>query len=314
LDQALDALRNAGFDAANAGGYVSWMRQYILFHDKRHPQDMGMPEVDAFLASGTFAGPDGRFHRAEARRALQFLYEEVLHRRWPRRAENAPAQRRRAKKAVYLNGQQKDVKLLDRMRNAMRVGQYALDTEKAYVDWARRYILFHQKRHPQEMGAMEVEQFLTHLAVQRQVSPSTRKQALCALVFLHETVLGMELGQVMPVRGRHGLKIPVGMSRNEVSIVLDCVRGANGLYRLACEVMYGSGTRVRETCRTRVKDVDSDRLQLVVRDGKGNRDRVTVLPQRLDASNLALVLIASNPFSLSLHNAKFQSPNLALSN
>jgi len=205
----------------------------------------------------------------------------VLHRRWPRRTQNVAAKRRRAKKAVYLNGQQKDVKLLDRMRNAMRVGQYALDTEKAYVDWARRYILFHQKRHPQEMGAMEVEQFLTHLAVERQVSPSTQKQALCALVFLYETVLGLELGQVMPVRGRHGQRIPVVMSRSEVPTVLDCVRGADGLYRLACEVMYGSGTRVRETCRTRIKDVDLDRLQLVVRDGKGNRDRVTVLPQRL---------------------------------
>jgi hypothetical protein len=193
LDRALDALWNAGFDSDNAARYVSWMRQYILFHDKRHPQEMGMPEVDAFLASETFAGPDGASNRAEARRALQFLYEDVLHRRWPRRTLSAAVQRRKAKKAVYLNGQQKDVKLLDRMRNAMRVGQYALQTENAYVEWARRYILFHKKRHPQEMGALEVEQFLTYLAVERQVSPSTQKQALCALVFLHETVLGMQL-------------------------------------------------------------------------------------------------------------------------
>ena len=127
-----------------------------------------MPEVDAFLASETFAGRAGPSNRAEARRALQFLYEEVLHRRWPRRSLSAAGQRWKAKKAVYLNGQQKDVKLLDRMRNAMRVGQYALDTEKAYVEWARKYILFHQKRHPQEMGALEVEQFLTYLPVASQ--------------------------------------------------------------------------------------------------------------------------------------------------
>lgn len=133
LDRAFDALWNAGFDSANATRYVSWMRQYILFHDKRHPQQMGMPEVDAFLASEAFAGPAGTANRAEARRALEFLYEEVLDRRWPRRTKNAAAQRRRVKKAVYLNGQQKDVKLLDRMRNAMRVGQYALDTEKAWT-------------------------------------------------------------------------------------------------------------------------------------------------------------------------------------
>jgi integron integrase len=182
---------------------------------------------------------------------------------------------------VYRNGQQPGVKLLDRMRNALRVGQYALDTEKAYVDWARQFILFHGKRHPQEMGALEVEQFLTHLAVKRHVSPSTQKQALCALVFLYETVLGMELGQLMPVRGRHGDRIPVVMSRAEVPLVLQRVEGAGGMYRLMCDLIYGSGLRVRECCRVRVKDLDFDRRQLVVRNGKGDHDRVTVLPTRL---------------------------------
>lgn len=93
----------------------------------------------------------------------------------------------------------------------MRVGQYALDTERTYLDWAKQYILFHGKRHPQEMGAVEVEKFLTYLAVRRKVSASTQKQALCAVVFLYETVLGLELGQIMPIRGRHGQRIPVAL-------------------------------------------------------------------------------------------------------
>ena len=173
---------------------------------------------------------------------------------------------------------------MDRMRNALRVGQYARDTELVYVDWAKRFILYHRKRHPQEMGALEVEQFLTHLAVDRKVSASTQKQALCAVVFLYQTVLGMELGQLMPVRGRHGDRIPVVMSRREVPMLLQLVEGGEGMYRLMCDLMYGSGLRVRECCRTRIKDVDSDRLQFVVRNGKGDHDRVTVLPKRLVAS------------------------------
>ena len=110
--------------------------------------------------------------------------------------------------------QPRQKKLLEQVRDILRILEYAKRTEEAYVQWIRRFILFHNKRHPQEMGALEVEQFLTHLAVKRKVSASTQKQALCAVVFLHETVLGMELGQVMPVRGRHGQRIPVVNASN----------------------------------------------------------------------------------------------------
>ena len=126
---------------------------------------------------------------------------------------------------VYLNGQQQGVKLLDRVRNALRVGQYALETEKTYVDWIKQYIFFHGKRHPEEMGALEVEQFLTHLAVKRKVAKDTQRQALNALVFLYRTVLGRELGKVMPVRGRHGKRLPVVLTRKEVPGVLQGVEG-----------------------------------------------------------------------------------------
>jgi integron integrase len=131
------------------------------------------------------------------------------------------------------------------------------------------------------MGAAEVEQFLTHLAADREVSANTQRQALSALVMLYETVLGRELGQIMPIRGHHGARVPVVMSAKEVPLVLKGVAGAEGRFRLMCELMYGSGPRVRECCRVRVKDIDLERKQLVIRNGKGDADRVTVLPQRL---------------------------------
>jgi integron integrase len=254
------------------------------WHDKRHPQEMGVPEVRAFLEDARFSGQTGE--RVEAAAAIRFLYEGVLQRHWPRGALEGPnengANRSSGKpSAVYLNGRQPGVKLLDRVRNALRVGQYALETEKTYVDWIKKYIHFHGKKHPEEMGALEVEQFLTHLAVERKVAKDTQRQALNALVFLYRTVLDRELGKVMPIRGRHGKRLPVVLTRREVPAVLQRVQGGGGMYKLMAELLYGSGLRIKECCRLRVKDVDLERLQLAVRNGKGDQDRATVLPRRL---------------------------------
>jgi hypothetical protein len=247
------------------------MRDYVLFHGKRHPREMGVPEVRAFLADGRFSGPAaGQW--VEATAAIRFLYEVVLQRRWPRGVLDAPGKGSGAgtgdqPPAVYLNGRQPGVKLLDRVRNALRVGQYALETEKTYVAWIKKYILFHGVRHPEEMGAVEVEQFLTHLAAKRGVAKDTQRQALNALVFLYRTVLGRELGKIMPVRGRHGQRLPVVLTRKEVPRVLQLVEGGCGVHKLMAELLYGSGVRIKECCRLRVKDVDLERLQLAVRSG-----------------------------------------------
>jgi integrase len=247
---------------------------------------MGMAEIQQYLASPTFHAAQGPENRAEAERALKFLYERVLNRHWPARQERpiektpgAVAGKGSGDKGVDVN--EGSVKLMTRVRNALRVGQYALDTEKAYVDWILKYIRFHKLRHPQQMGAREVEQFLTYLAVERQVSAKTQKQALCALVFLYQTVLGLELGRVMSVRGRHGRRMPVVMTRREVPLVLQEIMGMDGMFRLMSELMYGSGARRKETCRLRIKDVDLERRQLQICDGKGDQGRVTVLPDRL---------------------------------
>jgi integron integrase len=145
----------------------------------------------------------------------------------------------------------------------------------------KRFVKFYRGRQPEQMGAREVERFLTHLASDRKVAAGTQRQALSALVFLYESVLGMELGKIMPVRGRHGLRIPVVMSSAEVTALLPLVTGGDGMFRLMCESMYGSGLRVKECARCRVKDVDLERHQVVVRNGKGDADRVTVLAKRL---------------------------------
>jgi hypothetical protein len=163
LDRAADALRDFGLDQQNTGHVVEVMWQFILFHGKRHPQEMGIGEVDQFLASEMFCQRDGPENRAHAQWALQFLYEQVLQRRWPRRGRDRRGARQQRPKAVFVNGTRPGVKLLDRMRQALRVGQYALDTEKCYVDWARQYILFHQVRYPGEMGAAQSTRFVGRL-------------------------------------------------------------------------------------------------------------------------------------------------------
>jgi len=170
-------------------------------------------------------------------------------------------------------------RLLDRVREAIRVRHYAIRTEAAYTDWARRFILFHGKRHPLEMGAAEVEAFLTHLAVERQVASSTQNQAKAALLFLYKEVLGIDLpwlDEVVSAKAR--LRLPVVLTPSEVRALLQAMSGTQGLI---ASLLYGTGMRLLEGLRLRVKDVEFERRELVVRDGKGGKDRITVLPENL---------------------------------
>ena len=177
------------------------------------------------------------------------------------------------------------MKLLEQVRNALRVRRFALRTEQCYVRWAEQYIRFHKGpdgfRHPADMGAAEIEKFLTHLAVQRRVAASTQNQALAALLFLYRDVLRLDLGAFDAVRARRGRRLPVVLSRDEVRQLLDAIDRlpTTEPYRLMARLMYGAGLRVMECCRLRVKDVDLERNQLTVRQGKGDKDRVVMLPQ-----------------------------------
>jgi integron integrase len=163
------------------------------------------------------------------------------------------------------------------MRLALRSRHYSRRTEKAYVAWARRYILFHAKRHPAEMGAPEVEAFLSSLANEGQVSASTQNQALAALLFLYREVLGVDLPWLAEVvRAKRPVRLPTVLTRGEVSVVLDSLDGVPGLVGL---LLYGAGLRLLECLRLRVKDIDFAGNLIRVREGKGNRDRVALLPE-----------------------------------
>ena len=161
----------------------------------------------------------------------------------------------------------------------MRVAHYAIRTEEAYVDWIRRFILYHNKRHPSEMGAAEITEFLTHLAVEGKVAASTQNQALSGLLYLYQQVLKIELPLINAVRATAPVRLPVVLSVMEVRRLLAAV--PDGTYRLMIELMYGSGLRLLESCRLRVKDIDFERQQILVREGKGDKDRAVPLPERL---------------------------------
>ncbi len=172
-------------------------------------------------------------------------------------------------------------KLLDQMRDALRVRHYSLRTEKAYCAWVRRFIYFHDIRHPGEMGEPEINAFLTHLAVAENVSASTQNQALAALLFLYRHVLGREVVDLDGViRARHSVNVPVVMTHGEVRDVLAQLSGDKWLI---ASILYGCGLRLLECLRLRVKDIDFTRSEITVHDGKGGKGRVTMLPASLQA-------------------------------
>ena len=172
---------------------------------------------------------------------------------------------------------QKPKKLLDRLRDRIRLKNYSYRTEKTYVGWVRRYILFHNKRHPQEMGRAEIESFLTHLAVERNVAPSTQNQALHAILFLYREVLEQPIPErINAVRAQERRRLPTVLTLDEVQRLLIQITGVSHLVAL---LLYGSGLRVREALSLRVKDIDFDRRQITVRAGKGDKDRITMLPE-----------------------------------
>jgi len=171
------------------------------------------------------------------------------------------------------------MRLLDQVRTAIRLRHYSRKTEEAYVGWIKRYIVLHDKRHPGEMRAPETEAFLSDLAVQRHVSASTQNQALAALLFLYREVLGQHLDWIEHVvRAKCPERLPVVLTRQEVQAVLACL---SGMYRIVGSLLYGSGLRLSEAISLRIKDIDFNRNEILVRDGKGRKDRVTMLPESL---------------------------------
>ncbi|MBK7630157.1 MAG: integron integrase [Ignavibacteriales bacterium] len=169
--------------------------------------------------------------------------------------------------------------MLDRVRNEIKVRHYSLRTEKSYTNWIKRFIIFHNKKHPIEMGADEIREFVNHLAVKDNVSASTQNQALQAILFLYKDILKIKVGWINEIervaRTKH---IPVVFSKSEARQVLE---NMDGVVRLIASLLYGGGLRLNECLRLRIKDIDFDYKQIVIRDGKGEKDRRTTLPEKL---------------------------------
>jgi integron integrase len=180
--------------------------------------------------------------------------------------------------STFLAMESRPRKLLDQVRDVIRLKHYSYRTEQSYVGWIRRYILFHSRQHPKDMGGAEVEAFLTHLAVERHVSASTQNQAFSALLFLYRNVLNQDLGALDAVRAKRSNYLPTVLTKGEVRSVLENISGVHGL---VIRVLYGSGLRLSEGLSLRIKDIDFAQRQIVARDTKGNESRVTMLPDSL---------------------------------
>ncbi|SHK13640.1 integron integrase [Marinobacter antarcticus] len=178
-----------------------------------------------------------------------------------------------------MDGTQPQPRLRDQVRAVIRVNRYSIRTEKSYWYWIRFYIRFHQMKHPRDMGPNEVNEFLTWLAVNRNVAAATQAQALNALVFLYSKVLDMPLGEIGSViRSKKPKRLPVVLTHDEAMAIIEQLKEP---YRLLASLMYGSGLRVTEACRLRVKDIDFSNQVIIVRDGKGAKDRTTLMPGSL---------------------------------
>lgn len=172
-------------------------------------------------------------------------------------------------------------KLLTRVRDVLRMKHYSYRTEQAYISWIKRFIYFNDKRHPAEMSGPEISSFLSHLAVKEKVSASTQNQALCALVFLYKQTLGIDPGNFQEIQwSKKPRKLPVVFTEREVKSVIE---NLNGVYWLMGMILYGSGLRLQECLNLRIKDLDFEYRQITVRNGKGNKDRITMMPDRIIA-------------------------------
>jgi integron integrase len=170
-------------------------------------------------------------------------------------------------------------KLLERVRTELRTNHYSLRTEKTYLSWMRRFILFHNKRHPKDMGAEEIRAFINNLANNHHVSSSTQNQALQGILFLYKNILNKDVGWIEDIKRSSRIKhLPVVLSKKEVSKVFEHLSGTT---KIVVSLLYGSGLRLSEALKLRIKDIDFDYKQIIVRDGKGEKDRHTILPDSI---------------------------------
>jgi integron integrase len=282
------AVLRQGLPQARVEEFVRWARRFAR-------SILGVPlrartaaHVRAFLSDLGQQANVEPWQVDQAQEALRVLYQECLPlpwaRPWPFHAHAMEAARGLSLGKSFrdqVSSSELDARhqaVLNQLRTEMRARHYSLRTEQAYAHWMRRFVTFHRLKSPRELGPEAVKEYLEFLAEERQVAASTQNQALNALVFLYEQVLGEPLGTIGDfTRAKRPRRPPVVLTREEVNRLLDALTSTS---RLMAGLLYGSGLRLMECVRLRVKDVDFAQHQIVVRDGKGQKDRVTILPQR----------------------------------
>ncbi|MFH0952735.1 MAG: integron integrase [Verrucomicrobiota bacterium] len=276
-----DTLKTAGIPSKDLPHYVGWAESFAKTIKGVPLRARSAEHVRGFLRQiEETAGRKSRDFR-QAREALVILYRDFLHldlKRSPRGGPTPPtAFTDGLEKAQEVD--QRHGALLDALRTNLRERHYSIRTEQSYVDWIRRFIVFHQLKDPALLGAPAIRQYLDYLAETRTVSASTQNQALNAIVYLYTNILQVEPGQFGEFKhAKRPQRVPVVLTHAEVNALLDQLDGVN---RLMAGLLYGGGLRLMECVRLRVQDVDLAQREILVRDGKGQKDRLTMLPQRL---------------------------------
>jgi site-specific recombinase XerC len=282
-----DFLGQRGCSEQQIYWYLVWGRRFEAFCDSLPAEGIGRDHVLNYLQHLRAQANVQAWQVKQAQDALVALCAFRHAPREPQRTAALPDVPAGKTETAAEKGQERGAApslapLLEQMIAALRVRHYALRTEQAYVDWVKRYVRFHGGASPQAVGARGIEAYLEHLAVNQNVAASTQNQALSALLFLYREVLGIEidkLGQI--TRARRPKRLPVVLSRSEIRRILGAMHGT---HRLMAELLYGTGMRLMECVRLRVKDVDFEQSQITVREGKGAKDRVTLLPETVKAA------------------------------
>lgn len=276
---------------ARAGYYAAWARQFVEYQPEKKLKERSGRDVEAFLRSLADRGDLQGWQVKQAEHALRILYESFLPHYQPSQTaarsstadgrEAATAARTKVFRDRVVPGEadRRQGAVLDALRGELRSRHYSYKTEQAYLDWVRRYLAFHGYADPLELKAeVAIRDYLQYLAEQRYVAASTQNQALNALIFLYRQALHVAVGEMEPfARAKRPRRLPEVMTRAEVQRLLEQLKGTP---RLMALLLYGAGLRLAECQQLRVKDVDLERRQILVRDGKGQKDRVTVLPER----------------------------------
>lgn len=282
-----------GIPEKTALWYLNWLKQFAHLMRNRELSQCVITDIEKFLSQLSDKNNLETWQIEQAKNSLLLFYKEYLNVSWGSRIEEIVIKKTDPSKAFLKEYPENELfrdesppkelttiyrDLLEKLRTEIRVRHYSVRTEQTYEQWVRRFLFFHKMKPAEGLSAHEVRVYLEYLATKRRVSASTQNQALNALVFLYDQVLHRELGSIGDfTRAKRPKRLPVVLTRTEVNLLLD---NLSGTYSLIAGLLYGSGLRIMECLRLRVKDVDFGQSQIIVRDGKGQKDRVTILPAK----------------------------------